>query len=194
MIKTGTTAIAILLLLACLPAQANITVSVPDVPVPYGAVSHTFVVTAEFDGSYDIGSYAIDLLLDARDGATGVTFSGAGEAATDYILPNNVGFLEDVTDFEVFGDDAVNSDPETIADATKNLIEVTLDLNLTGANVGDQYDVTFDTDWSDVFDASGGQLAVTWNPGVITVVPEPSTTVLALIGLVAVVPLFRRRR
>jgi len=197
MIRTGTATIAILLLV-CFSAQGGtLTVSVPDIEVPYGASSHTFTVSAEFDGSHDVYSYALAMHLDGRDGATGVAFDNAKEAVSDYVFADNFGWLtlNVLPDTLLWGDDSVNVTAETIADTTKNLIEVTLALGLTSANIGDKYDVTFDTDWSDMWGPEPStELEVTWDPGVITVVPEPSTVVLALAGLAAAAWFARSRR
>ena len=81
-----------LLLLAPGAASASIIVGVPDADILSDAVSASLTLTVEFEGSYDVDSYELTLLLSGRDGATGLTFEGAAAAALDYVFMDSVGW------------------------------------------------------------------------------------------------------
>ena len=174
--------VGVAFLFLCLPLQAAIVISIPDLAIPYTDSSASFTVTAEVTGSYTIDSYSLNLALTGMEGATGVTFNGATEADSDYFLADNLGWsLVTDEDFELAGDDGVNSSAETITDATRYMITVLLDVVVTAADIGDKYDVTFEDvgGLTDIYDESWASITgVTWDGGVIEIIPEPSTAVL----------------
>lgn len=184
--------VGVTLLLPCL-ASASIIVTAPTYSVSNSNSASSFTVTVQFTGSYDVAGYDIRLVLSGRAGATGLTFDGASEAASDYIfqLGHNGFSTTTSTDTVIYGDDLSTNDPnddETIADVTRNMI--TVDLDIAPGTLG-VFDIDVDGSFTDINDRFGDPFTSTLVDGVITVVPEPGTMALLALGGLA---LIRRRR
>jgi hypothetical protein len=200
MMRKALLSLAVLLAMT-LPAWAAIEMSIPDLTIPYTATSASFIVEAAFTGSYDMDSYELEIDLTPQGTASGVTFNGSDEAASNYIFDDPLGWTDtDPSVTRIYGDDGANVTPETKTDVTKNLIRVDLAAALTAADIGDTYIVSFG-DLSEMYILSGGSLqAVTdddWSDtGTITIsdIPEPGAmTMLLGLGVCGLI-LYRRRR
>ena len=77
-----------------------------------------------------------------------------------------------------------------MADTTKNMI--TVNLVLDSVTVGDIFDVTIEPSGSAIYDRDFQEFDVTWDGGVVTIIPEPMSVSLLLFGGLAA--LARRRR
>ena len=191
---------------------ALITVTIPDMEIPYTATTYSFTLQAEFDGSFSINNYEIDMKLTPQGGATRVTFDStnpATEASSDYVFgTTNVGWStnDKSTSMEIYGDDSPDPAPRALGDVTKNLITLKLDTSaLTAANIGDTYLLEFTGKdsggvgrsefWDDSWDKLTPQGLVDWtDTGTITITPEPGSIVM-LVGLgISSLVFYRRRR
>jgi len=157
------------------------TIAAPSIEVPYSADYADFTITATLDGELELTRYQLDVTLVPNDGVSGIYLAGADEAATDYILDNSHGWVTSTLDgFQLTGSDNAMT-PLTLADITRNMITIELGMNLTAANIGDTYSVTFG-----VPSVADGTHPVIENyvPGTITVVPEPGgITLVAMLAL-----------
>ena len=180
-------------------AFADIIVTAPDKEVRWSDSLDSLTLTIQLTGNYDLDSYELDLRLAGRDGAAGVTFNGAAEAPGYFLAGNTTGWATAIDqDFRIYGDDGTASPPETLVDTpVLAVITVGLALGLDIANVGDVYDVTFNTGLSAVYEYKSPSDPieefpdVTWKAGTITVIPEPVSTVFLALGGLA---LIRRRK
>lgn len=210
MMKTAFLLSAVLLAMSWPAFGETITVTIPDLDIPYTATSASFTVPVQIEGTYNLDNYSLYLQLSPQGGASGVTFNtgadAADEASSDYIFDSNVGWLTSLSNTtNIAGDDSVTGapgdNPQTRTDGTWNTITVKLDAALTAGDIGDMYDVTFfQTGAFSKFQIWDGALAdvpsgqMTWDPGVITVtIPEPGSIVM-LFGLGLSSLIFYRRR
>ena len=200
------------------PAWGDIVLSLSDGTVDAGGGS--FAATVQLtETSYDIYSYELDIKLTPIGDAVigGVSFPDTNPAASTLSGPNGYIFTEtpivywqtrNSTGDQIYGDSASDY-LETVAVGTYDLI--TAQLELTGADVGDQYQVEFlldtglgDTEfWLKIGDDTWQRASLSgdlvWSDtGTITVtggvIPEPGSITM-LVGLaVTSLVLYRRRR
>lgn len=170
-------------------ASGEIVVTAPTMSMPNSSASGSMTLTVAFSGSYDVAAYDVDLRVIGRDGATGLTFTGAAAAANYLFSQPSDGFhIQTHTAGELFGQDHLLSGTELLADVSRNLVTVNLAIAPGTEGV---FDVTVSRD--DGFNNGTADFPdQTFINGVVTVTPEPATMGLLVAGALALVA--RRRR